>query len=285
MRLPPLLAEARFCAVIGFPVAHSKSPFIHRCFAEQRGLALQYERVEVAPGTLPEALSALHAAGCRGVNVTLPHKETAALLADTPMPRVLRTGAANTLWWDEAGRLQADNTDGRGLCRDLGHWGVELRGARILMLGAGGAAVGVMPDLMEAGPAAIQVWNRTAERAAALCARFQGGATEVGTLEDGESVHGPFDLIINATAAGVEGKAPPIPAHALGSSTACYDMFYGAGPTPFVDACRRAGASRCRDGLGMLVEQAAVSFERWHGWSPETGPVLAALRPSRQPQA
>jgi shikimate dehydrogenase len=274
-----LLAEARFCAVIGFPVAHSKSPLIHRYFAEQRGLALQYERIEVAPSALAEALAALHAAGCRGVNVTLPHKEAAALLAETPTARVKRTGAANTLWWDQEGRLHADNTDGRGLCRDLGHWGIDLRGARILILGAGGAAMGVMPDLLEAEPAVVQVWNRTAERAAALCARFEGGGTKIQTLDDGASVPQPFDLVINATSAGVQGSAPPVPANALGKATACYDMFYGTRPTAFMDACRRAGASRCRDGLGMLVEQAAVSFERWHGWQPETAPVLAALRP------
>lgn len=281
MRLPPLLAEARFCAVVGFPVTHSKSPFIHRCFAEQRGLALQYERIEVAPGMLAEALHTLRTAGCRGVNVTLPHKEVAAALAKAPCLRVQRTGAANTLWWDEAGDLNADNTDGRGLCRDLSSWGIALQGARILMLGAGGAAVGVIPDLLEAGPAAIEVWNRTAERARALCARFQESGAHVRALDTETPLTHPFDLVINATAAGVQGTAPPIPAGALGPATACYDMFYGAGPTPFVDACKRAGVSRCRDGLGMLVEQAAVSFERWHGWLPDTAPVLAALRPTR----
>jgi shikimate dehydrogenase len=192
------------------------------------------------------------------VNVTLPHKEAAALLAETPTARVKRTGAANTLWWDQEGRLHADNTDGRGLCRDLGHWGIDLRGARILILGAGGAAMGVMPDLLEAEPAVVQVWNRTAERAAALCARFEGGGTKIQTLDDGASVPQPFDLVINATSAGVQGSAPPVPANALGKATACYDMFYGTRPTAFMDACRRAGASRCRDGLGMLVEQAAV---------------------------
>lgn len=283
MRLPPLISEARFCAVVGYPIAHSKSPFIHRSFADQRGLALQYERIEVAPGALLEALQFLHGAGCRGINVTLPHKETAASLARFPSARVERTGAANTLWWDEAGNLCADNTDGRGLCRDLLNWGTSLRGARILMLGAGGAAAGVMPDLLEAAPTVIHVWNRTLARAQALCARFQDTSTKVSTVEDGTPISGPYDLVINATAAGVQGTAPPVPTGALGAATDCYDMFYGTTATPFMLASRAAGARRCRDGLGMLVEQAAVSFERWHGWSPDTAPVLAALRPSPAP--
>lgn len=275
MHLPHLLADASFCAVIGHPIAHSKSPFIHRQFAEQVGLALQYERIDVHPDELPSALETLRAAGCRGLNVTLPHKAAVAALAVHPSARVAATGAANTLWWDDG--LHADNTDGRGLVRDLTRWGCELAGRKVLMLGAGGAAAGVIPDLLAAGIAGLWIWNRTAARAAALCARFSPEKAQILAPVDDSGMPQAMDLVINATSAGVVGEVAVLPAGALAPQTACYDMFYADGATPFLSHCQALGARQCRDGLGMLVEQAAVSFERWHGYRPDTAPVLAAL--------
>ena len=280
MHLPNLLADVRFCAVIGHPIAHSKSPFIHRQFAEQADLALQYERIDVQPDELPSALETLRALGCRGLNVTLPHKAAAAALAVHPSARVIATGAANTLWWDDG--LHADNTDGRGLVRDLMRWGCGLAGRRVLMLGAGGAAAGVIPDLLAAGIAGLWIWNRTAARAASLCARFSPDKGQILSPVGEADAPQAMDLLINATSAGVVGEVAALPAGALAPHTACYDMFYADGATPFLSHCQALGARRCRDGLGMLVEQAAVSFESWHGYRPETAPVLAALRARQQ---
>ncbi|MGD9604114.1 MAG: shikimate dehydrogenase [Gammaproteobacteria bacterium] len=279
MRLsPPLhrIPGAVLCAVVGQPIAHSRSPTIHRLFAEQCGLALQYERLEVAPGTLAEALAALRALDCRGVNVTVPLKEEAAALAAARAPAVVAAGAANTLWW-EGEAVSAANTDGVGLLADLvRNLGVTLRGRRILLLGAGGAAAGVIGPLLEAEPAELLILNRNPARAESLRARFADDP-RLGILRPGDAT-GAWEVIINATAAGLAGAGPALPGGAVRPDTFCYDMGYGAEQTPFLRHCVTQGARRVADGLGMLVEQAAAAFALWHGRAPDSGPVLAALR-------
>lgn len=277
--IPLRVPGAVLCAVTGFPVSHSRSPFIHRAFAEQFGLALQYERVAAKPGQLAQTLEQLRALGCRGVNVTVPLKEEAAALAAQSSAAVQATGASNTLWWNDRGDLCADNTDGTGLVRDLTrNWGLSLGGQRLAILGAGGAAAGVIPPLFAAGVTAIVLVNRSQVRAEALTERFQASGM-VSTLRPEASATVPVDLIINATSAGLSGEAPAFPPSLLSPRTNCYDMFYASTLTPFLAACQaRAGCTRIRDGMGMLVEQAAAAFSLWHGLEPDTSPVLTALR-------
>jgi shikimate dehydrogenase len=279
LRLPTRLANAILCAVVGTPIAHSRSPLIHRLFAEQFGIALQYERIEVPPGGLSEVLQQLQTVGCRGVNVTVPLKAEAMACAVARTAGVDLTGAANTLWWTETQQLAADNTDGAGLIVDLTHhWGIDLEGKDVLLLGAGGAAAGIIPSLLAAKPGLLRVLNRDSRRAAALVQRFKtlGPICE---LAQGASLTEPVNVLINATSAGVADQVPDFPGGAVTALTRCYDLYYASGETPFLAHVRRLGANYCRDGLGMLVEQAAVSFERWHGVRPDTAPVLASLRP------
>ncbi len=279
MDIPVHLPGAILCVVVGKPIAHSRSPVIHRLFAEQFQLPLQYERLLVEPGFLSAAVGALRRLACRGVNVTVPLKAEAASLADIRTDAVELAGAANTLWWSDTAKLVADNTDGIGLIQDLSqNLGMRLGGARILILGAGGAAAGVIGPLLASGPALICVVNRRVERAEALVTRFRtASALTVLTLPTRLSA--PFDLIINATSAGLSGEVPDFPREAVGPQTLCYDMFYAEGETAFMRHCRAMGAERIWDGFGMLVEQAAAAFERWHGVAPKTAPVIQCLRP------
>jgi shikimate dehydrogenase len=265
-------------ALMGHPIAHSKSPFIHGRFAEQTGERLSYEAIGVEPGGFAEALEEFQSSGAKGLNVTLPFKEEAHDLCQQLSERATQAGAANTLWFDEDGRRCGDNTDGVGLVRDLrGNLGLELAGQRILLLGAGGAARGVLGPLLATGPGALVIANRTHERAVRLAERFaaMGPVTAAGFPElDAE----PFHVIINATSASLEGSLPPVPAGALGRDGACYDMMYAARATPFVRWGREAGAHISVDGVGMLVEQAAEAFALWRGKRPETAGVIAELR-------
>lgn len=267
-----------FC-VVGSPVAHSRSPEIHTAFGEQTGTALYYSRTEVAAGGFAEALAEFVAAGGRGLNVTVPLKEEAWAAVDDHLPAAGATGAANTIIVQPDGRVLADNTDGRGLVRDLAvNLGVPLAGRRILLLGAGGAARGVIPNLLEAAPAELVVANRTLARARELVDRFHHLGPLVASPLD-EPGAGAFDLILNATSLSLSDAVPPIPPAAVGGRTCCYDMVYTpSGRTAFLDWCRAAGAAVAADGFGMLVEQAACAFELWHGVAPNTKPVLAALR-------
>jgi len=268
---------ATLCAVVGQPIAHSKSPVIHRSFAEQFVLQLQYERLEVAPGALSDALARLRRAGCRGVNVTVPLKEEAAALAVSRTDAVVLAGAANTLWWDEGGCLSATNTDGLGLVNDLTrNLGLELAAKQVLLLGAGGAAAGVIGPLMGAGVRHLYLINRNTARACALAERFAGrGAISCITATE-TLPH--VDIVINATAAGLVGEVPCIPAGVVTGQTFCYDMYYATAPTPFMRRCQEIGATGVSDGLGMLVEQAAAAFRIWHALEPDTASVLASLR-------
>ena len=278
-RFKALPSDAPYFCVVGSPIAHSRSPEIHTAFAEQTGTALYYERVEVPAGEFAAALAEFVSAGGRGLNVTVPLKEEAWAAADEHLPAAGVTGAANTIVVQADGRTLADNTDGRGLVRDLAvNHGVSLAGRRILLLGAGGAARGVIPNLLAAAPAELVIANRTEARARALVERFGhlGSLVSASLEAPGE---GPFDVIVNATSLSLSDAVPPIPRSAVGRRTCCYDMMYtSSGRTAFLDWCLAAGAGSVSDGLGMLVEQAACAFELWHGVAPATAPVIAALR-------
>lgn len=270
-----------FFCVVGSPIGHSKSPLIHAAFARQFDIALRYDRIEVRPGELAEAVAEFRAAGGRGMNITVPLKEEAWSLAGRRAPRAALCGAANTLWF-EADAVAVDNTDGAGLVRDLANnHGVVLNGRRVLLIGAGGAARGVLPALLEAAPAAILVTNRTAARAAELAAIAPHGAP-VSVLAWGADA-APCDLVINATSLSLQGDVPIVADRLIHAGSVCYDMMYGNEPTAFLRWATARGVRRTFDGLGMLVEQAAVAFAIWHGRTPATAPVIAALRQGATP--
>lgn len=280
---PPRESPRPYFCVVGQPIAHSKSPQIHQAFAAQTGRVLDYDRIEVAPGALAAALVEFHAIGGVGMNVTLPLKEEALRLAVAPRPSASAAGAANTLWFEPGGRLAADNTDGSGLVRDLErNHDFALCGRSVLVLGAGGAARGVIPALHAAGVSALAVSNRTPARAAALVRDF----ASLGVLEAlpwGAAPGRPFDLVLNATSATLASTVPALAAEAVGPATLCYDLAYGNGPTPFQQQAWTLGAAAAHDGLGMLVEQAAEAFVIWHGVRPATAPVIAMLRAGLKP--
>lgn len=256
-------------AVIGNPVAHSKSPWIHAEFARATGQGLRYEAIEAPRGGFAQAVAAFRAAGGKGLNVTLPFKEEAFRLCASTTRRARLALAVNTL--DLREKVEGDNTDGVGLVRDLANLGIDPKGKRVLLMGAGGAAQGVVGSLLEAGVSSLAVANRTLERALALAARFAGvQASGYDTLQGG------YDIVVNATSAGLSGAAPALPAGVLRAGVLAYDMVYGR-DTAFLAAARAAGARAC-DGLGMLVEQAAESFLVWRGVRPATAPVLEKLR-------
>lgn len=273
-------------AVIGHPISHSLSPVIHTAFAAQTGQHLSYEAIDVAPGQLETTLNQLPVAGYRGINITVPHKEFAWAFAQQQgqlTERALLAGAINTIAWRSEGLL-GDNTDGQGLLNDLQQrHGLNLVGQRILLLGAGGASRGVILPLLAAKPASLVIANRTADKAQRLAALFtrSAGATPLagcGLDALGKQDHDAFDLVINATSASLGGEAIALPSGALSAHGFAYDMMYGKKLTPFLEAQQQSGIIRLADGLGMLVEQAAVAFELWRGVTPETGPVYHALR-------
>ena len=272
-------------AVIGNPIGHSKSPQIHAAFAAQTGQVLTYGRLLGEPGHFVEQVRGFFAAGGRGLNVTVPFKEEAWRLADERSPRADSAGAANTLIPLTDGRLRADNTDGVGLVRDLTqNHRVTLSGRHILLLGAGGASRGVLRPLLESAPARLLIANRTATKARALAAELAAlGPVQGCGLEELAGAH--FDLILNGTAAGLEGEVPALPDDCLRPGGTTYDMMYADRPTAFVQWGRAHGAAQALDGLGMLVEQAAEAFFLWRGVRPETGPVLQQLRPGGGPNA
>lgn len=264
-------------AVVGNPVAHSLSPDIHAAFARQTGEALEYTRLLAPLDGFAACIEAFRAGGGRGVNITLPFKLEAWRLAGRRSERAEQAQAANTLKFDGDG-IFGDNTDGAGLTRDIEtNLGLPIAGRRVLLLGAGGAARGVLLPLIECRPAALVIANRTVGRAHELAQHFsRWGPCSACALDAAGA--GAFDLVINATAASVAGDLPPLRAGVFAPGALAYDMMYGAKARPFIDFCSGLGAARAADGLGMLVEQAAESFFLWRGVRPQTAPVIAALR-------
>ena len=266
--------------VVGHPVAHSLSPFIHAMFARQTGESLSYRSYDFAPEELDERIAAFFAQGGRGLNITLPYKIAAVARADELTSRARHAGAVNTLAIRKDGSILGDNTDGVGLTQDLCvNQRVAVKGKRVLIIGAGGAARGVLAPLLELAPEVVVIANRTADRARALAAAFarMGDVQGVGFRY---IAGGPYDLVINATSASLHGDVPDVPVAVIGPGTFCYDMAYGKGDTAFVRWCLELGCRAAVPGLGMLVEQAAESFRLWRGVRPLTRPVLAALSAS-----
>jgi shikimate dehydrogenase len=267
-----------FC-VVGSPIDHSKSPQIHQAFAVQFGIELRYEKIKVEQNYFSEALKEFVVEGGRAMNVTVPHKEAAVASADIRSERANLAGAANMISVGRDGKTVADNSDGAGLIRDLQtNLHLELRGSRILLLGAGGAARGAVPSLLAQGPSELVVVNRTGSKAKELAERF-GSLGSVRAAEYGSIGDGPYGLIVNATSLSLSGETPPLDPNYVSANTWCYDMMYTSnGRTPFLDWCRANGAAGCSDGLGMLVEQAANAFSIWHGKEPDTASVINSLR-------
>jgi len=265
-------------AVIGHPVAHSLSPRLHALFAAQTGIALEYTAIDAAPGMFADTLRAFFAQGGHGANVTLPHKAAAFAFADVQTATAQRLGVANVLTALPDGRIEADSNDGAGMLVDMrGRCGIDPRGNAVLLLGAGGASRAAAFALLDAGVRSITIANRTTARAQALAAALADAArVQVVGWENLERCS-PFDLIVNATSAGVQHAALTLPPSLVQASTAAYDLSYGPAARPFVDWARRAGCAAAFDGLGMLVETAAASFERWHRVRPDVDAALARI--------
>ena len=266
-------------AVFGFPVSHSLSPKIHTQFALENKQALTYEAIEAAPGAFEEALEAFAASGGRGANVTVPHKAAAAALAQRCSPAVSLAGAANTLCWVDGG-WEAHNTDGLGLINDLKALGWSLEGRRLALVGAGGAAAGVIAPLLAGGPQQLVVLNRTEARAEELCDRFKNVPGASRLAAGGLNTPLTFDGVINATAASLTGERPPLPRSLWAPGAFAYDMMYGATETPFLQWAESCGIGARADGFGMLVEQAAEAFTLWRGVRPSTEGVRLSLNPA-----
>ncbi len=264
-------------AVIGNPIAHSKSPAIHAAFARQTQQDIIYEALLAPLDGFDAVVTSFHLNGGRGVNVTVPFKEQAFRYVNDLTERARVAQAVNTIKFD-GDRVLGDNTDGVGLTRDIVHnLAFPLERRRILLLGAGGAARGVLGPLIAARPAEVVIANRTAARAAQLARVFSshgpvrgGGYEEIG--------YARFDLVINATSASLDNALPPLPPDIFAPGALAYDMMYGKGLTPFLAFAEAQGAARLADGLGMLVEQAAEAFFLWRGVRPQTAPVIETLR-------
>lgn len=263
--------------VFGNPIAHSKSPLIHRLFAQQTGQQLAYDTLLAPLDDFAHCAREFFREG-RGANVTVPFKEQAYRLATRLTERALRAGAVNTLSKLDDGTLLGDNTDGAGLVRDLTvNAGVSLKGKRVLLLGAGGAVRGALEPLLGEQPSSLIIANRTVEKAELLAELF----ADLGPVSASgfDWLHESVDVIINATSASLAGDLPPIASSLIEPGhTVCYDMMYSQAQTPFCRWASEHGAALSLDGLGMLVEQAGEAFYLWRGVRPDTAPVLAQLR-------
>lgn len=265
-------------ALFGQPVSHSPSPRVHQAFAAQFRLEVEYRLIEASPGQFPERLQAFRESGGVGCNITLPLKNLAFQLAHQASPRAELAAAANTLWWDGDGRCRADNTDGDGLVRDLrDNLGIDIAGKRVLLLGAGGAAAGVLGALLERRPAQVIIANRTVERARELGKRHMKRGEVLAIALDNLDCCGPVDLVIEATSMGRSGDPPTISPSVFAGAELCYSLNYGPAARPMYLLSRLAEAP-FHNGIGMLVEQAALSFEIWTGHRPATAPVLAEMK-------
>jgi shikimate dehydrogenase len=263
-------------ALVGHPVEHSRSPLIHTVFARQTGQRLTYELIDAEPAAFETAVRGFGAAGGKGLNVTVPHKESAFALCGAKSEAATVAGAVNTISIAD-GVLHGDNTDGIGFIRDVT---VNLRqplaGARIVVLGAGGAARGILGPLLNEKPAQIVLANRTKDRADEVVAKFASAGVVAHTFAE-LADQTAFDVLINATSAGLKGETPPFPASLVGPDSFCYDLVYSSSDTPFVAWAKAHGAARAAQGWGMLVEQAAESFAIWRGVRPDTKPLLKQI--------
>jgi shikimate dehydrogenase len=266
-------------AVFGHPIAHSLSPRLHALFAEQTGIAVEYTAIDAAPAEFEHAVRAFFARGGRGANVTLPHKAAAFALADVHTPAAQRLGVANVLTLLPDGRVEAGSNDGAGMLADLrGRFGFDPHERNVLLLGAGGAARAAAFVLLDAGARNLTIANRTPARAQALATALPE-PERVRTAEwDALDRCAAFDLIVNATSAGVQHTALMLPRTLAQTDTFAYDLSYGPAARSFVEWAQAAGCAAAADGLGMLVETAAASFERWHGVRPDTEAALCAIR-------
>ena len=263
-------------ALLGNPVSHSPSPGIHKAFGRQFGLEIEYRLIESTAGTFTRDLEQFRTDGGQGCNITLPLKHDAFRLADLASAGATLAGAANTLWWDSENRINADNTDGFGLVRDIEqNLGFPLRGKNLLILGAGGATAGVLGALLNQDPARITIANRTVERAESLADRHSGLGEVLGVSLAGLSGLAP-DLLIDATSLGHNGTTPDIPESLLKNAQMCYSLNYGAAAQPMRHWCKTLGVP-FQEGLGMLVEQAARAFEIWTALTPQTQSVYKDL--------
>lgn len=264
-------------AVFGNPINHSKSPAIHRQFAEQTGQDMHYSKQLIAEGEFKKAAQDFFAHGGKGLNITVPFKLDAFSFAQQLTPRAQRAGAVNTLALQADGIILGDNTDGIGMVHDMHNLDWRLRDKRILILGAGGAVRGVLQPLLEEQPAQVVIANRTFSKAEELAAQFHDlGDLQARTFEqlNGEQ----FDIVVNGTSASLNGELPPLPENLLAANASCYDMMYGAEPTVFMRWAQEHGAAKIADGLGMLIGQAAEAFYVWRHIRPEVVPVITALR-------
>ncbi|MBF8268662.1 MAG: Shikimate dehydrogenase ((+)) [Gammaproteobacteria bacterium] len=270
------LSYDNYC-VIGNPVTHSKSPRIHQAFADQTNQNIRYQAFLVNVDGLIPFLETFQQQGGKGLNVTLPFKEEACQAMQVTTARASRSGSVNTVWFAGDGSRLGDTTDGRGLAQDLFNNKINLQNKHILILGAGGAVRGILPDLFESGPAEVTIVNRTYNRAEQLQRHFSE-YSNLHVLPAEELGGSRFDLVINGTSASLKGEMLPLPDSILAPAAACYDMAYADTDTVFIRWAKQHGAAIAVDGLGMLVEQAAEAFKIWRGVRPNTAPVIAMLR-------
>ena len=266
-------------AVVGNPVAHSLSPRIHAAFAKQTGEAIRYEAIELPVDGFVGGINQLRAQGFRGANVTVPFKQQARDLCANLSERAGTAGVVNTLIFPDSDSIEGDNTDGVGLVRDLkNNLGIELENRNILLLGAGGAARGVLQPLLAESPASLVIANRTVDRAHSLARDFAHfGNLRASAYADLPTE--PYHVVINATAAGLANELPPLAPELLAETDACYDMMYRLdADTAFQAWSKSQGIEHSHDGLGMLIEQAAEAFHRWRGVHPDTATLATELR-------
>jgi len=261
--------------VFGNPIEHSRSPFIHQSFARATKQQLNYETQLAELDGFTSAITEFITQGGKGANVTVPFKEQALAISDELTDRARLAGAVNTLSFNE-GKIVGDNTDGEGLVQDLLRHNVQVENSRILLLGAGGAAKGVILPLLAQNPANIIIANRTVSKADALIEQFNDGRLNSCSFE--QASEKAYDLIINATSASLSGSLPAISPDTITAKTVCYDMVYGKIQTPFLAWAKSKGAAKVIDGVGMLVGQAAVSFHIWRGVKPEVAGVIEQLK-------